>query len=379
MDPTDVVLRFLEGVGRKSEAEFYLGLFRAAAKERFAAIAVDASVARHAFDAVVVDLRFLAALGLTPVVTFGLFEPTDALEHAAKLRRRLGKAGVPAEVVAPSDVDRIVAATRGATLPIVAYGTVQGTTVDERFDAFASLVATLETRKLIFLSRRGGLVQKGAPLAIVNLTKDFEAIAASKELSRKQQAILTQARRLVFEQVPHRLTVSMTSPFELLRELFTVRGAGTLLRRGAVIQRKEGLAEVDQARLTALVASSFGRAPTEGFLARPVSRIYLEEGYRGAAMMIDTPLGGYLTKFAVDREAQGEGLGRDLWDLMAVDYATVFWRARPENPINTWYAREADGLHRAADWHVFWKGLSTQRIPEAIAFARAQPVDLAES
>jgi acetylglutamate kinase len=132
------------------------------------------------------------------------------------------------------------------------------------------------------------------------------------------------------------------------------------------------------ARLGALIASSFGRAPKGELFERPVSRIYLEEGYRGAALVIDTALGGYLTKFAVDREAQGEGMGRDLWEHLIVDYPTLFWRARPDNPINTWYARQADGLHRVGGWHLFWKGLSTQRIPEAIAFALAQPVDLEE-
>jgi acetylglutamate kinase len=215
-------------------------------------------------------------------------------------------------------------------------------------------------------------------VGIVNLTTDYEALTASRELSRKQHEMLRQARRLVSDGVPQRMTLSITSPFELLRELFTVRGAGTLLRRGAVIRRRGGLDEVDRGRLAGLLSSSFGRAPTDDFLSRPVSRIYLEEGYRGAALLIDTPLGGYLTKFAVDREAQGEGMGRDLWELVVLDYPTVFWRARPENPVNAWYTRQADGLHRLFDWHVFWKGLLAERIPQAIEFALAQPVDLME-
>src|SRR5438874_13818653 len=102
MDPADVVLRFLESLGRRSESEFYLALFRATPKERFAAISVDANVARHATEAVVLDLRFLAALGLVPVVALGLFEPTDAAEHAQRIRRRLEKAGVPTAALDPA-------------------------------------------------------------------------------------------------------------------------------------------------------------------------------------------------------------------------------------------------------------------------------------
>ena len=43
MEPADAVLRFLDGLGRRSEADFYLSLFRAEPKERFAAISVDAN------------------------------------------------------------------------------------------------------------------------------------------------------------------------------------------------------------------------------------------------------------------------------------------------------------------------------------------------
>ena len=38
MEPAEVVLRFLESVGRRSEAEFYISLFRAEPKEQFAEI-----------------------------------------------------------------------------------------------------------------------------------------------------------------------------------------------------------------------------------------------------------------------------------------------------------------------------------------------------
>ena len=66
MEPADAVLRFLEGLGRRPEADFYLSLFRAEPKERFAAITVDANVARSATEAVTLDLRFLAPDDPTP-------------------------------------------------------------------------------------------------------------------------------------------------------------------------------------------------------------------------------------------------------------------------------------------------------------------------
>jgi acetylglutamate synthase len=83
----------------------------------------------------------------------------------------------------------------------------------------------------------------------------------------------------------------------------------------------------------------------------------------------------YLNKFAVDRQAQGEGIGGDLWSVMTRDYPTFFWRARPSNPILAWYLKNADGVARLSDWHVFWRGLTVDQIEPAIRYALAAPVD----
>jgi acetylglutamate kinase len=381
MEPADVVLRFLESVGRRSEAEFYVSLFRAGPRERFAAISIDANVARYATDAVMQHLRFLADLGLTPTVVLGSFEPTDAPEHAARLRRRLERAHVPVELFDPGSGEglaaRVTDAARAGRIPLVVLGTADGDTPEDRFTRLGALLTALKTRKLLFLHRPGGLRQKGALLPLVNLTTDVAALAPSKELSRKEKSLLVQSRRLVLELVPHQLTVAITSPLNLLRELFTTKGAGTLLRRGAVIQSLGSYEALDRARLAALLSGAFGRPPRESFFDRPISRVYLEQHYRGAAILQATPLGMYLTKFAVDREAQGEGLGRDLWDAFVGDHPVVFWRARAQNPINEWYAKLADGLSKQGEWVVFWKGLAVTQLPEAIAWALAQPVDLA--
>lgn len=375
----DVVLRFLESVGRRAEAEFYVQLFRSEPKEQFGAIAVDANVARYAFDAVALHLRFLAGLGLAPLVVFGAFAPVDAPEHAARMVRRLGREGVSAVRVPSRDVgelsDAVVRACREATLPVLALSTDDGATPDERFAKLGAVLGRIQSRKLIFLHRPGGLRVSGALLPLVNLTTDLPALLSSRELTRKERAMVQQSQRLVAA-APHRLAVTITSPLNLLRELFTVKGAGTLLRRGAVIVRHDGYEGVDLTRLRALIASSFGREPTEAFFERPVLRVYVEETWRGCAIVADGPFGPYLTKFATDREARGEGIARDLWDVMQAELPTVFWRARSSNPINEWYTKLADGLAKTPEWWVFWKGLPLSRVPDAVAWALAQPVDL---
>jgi hypothetical protein len=62
MKPSEALPKFLRSIGHDTEAQFYLDMFRAEAKERFAAIALESAVVREAQDAVVLDLRFLNAL-----------------------------------------------------------------------------------------------------------------------------------------------------------------------------------------------------------------------------------------------------------------------------------------------------------------------------
>lgn len=227
------------------------------------------------------------------------------------------------------------------------------------------------------MTRRGGLrsLKSDQYIPFINLATDYEALLAQRALSPKQHFLLAYARKLVLS-VPHPMLAAITSPLQLLRELFTVKGAGTLIKRGSSILRKDGYADVDLQRLEALLTSGFGRPPVPDFFERPMARVYLEEGYRGVALVDAVPLGGYLSKFAVERAAQGEGIGRDIWQVVTADFPCLFWRARAKNPIGAFYTQECDGMLRFPDWHVFWKGMDPARIPDAIAFAMSQPVDL---
>jgi acetylglutamate kinase len=382
-ETSDAILRFMESIGHRSEAEFYLALFRAEKKESFANLVIEASVLRDAAEAVVLDLRFLAGLGLTPVVSLGLTSAGKAgAEQAERLMRRLERAAVPCSVNTadePSLVRTITEHARAGVIPIVAF--TNGDASDEvaRWDALGELSDGLKTRKLIFVSRRGGLRlrQSETELPIINLATDYEGLVAKRLLSPRRLSFLQQSRRLLFERTTHRMFVAVTSSLLLLRELFTIRGAGTLIKRGSSILVKHGLAEIDAERLSALLTSSFGRELEPTFFDHEIARAYVEEGYHGVALVRETPLGGYLCKLAVDREAQGEGLGRDLWQLVIGDYPTLFWRTRNDNPILPFYLQECDGMARTEKWHIFWKGLAAERIPEAIATALVQPVDFA--
>jgi acetylglutamate synthase len=282
--------------------------------------------------------------------------------------------GVPSASCA-SDTPRetIAAAAQSGEIPLL---TLREHDEEARELELARVLAGLATHKLIFLRNEAGLTLGGRPVSAVNLSDEFGDLMARPDLDAEHKRLLSCSRRLVFELLPHELLVTVTSPLSLLHELFTVKGAGTMLRRGARILRCEGLEGVDVPALRALLEDSFGKPLLPDALSRPVAHTYLEERYRGAALVAHTQLGSYLSKFAVTRQAQGEGIGRDLWQAMLGDQRVLFWRARPENPIRSWYEKQCDARVRVGEWIVYSIGLAPEHIPAAIAHALSQPLDL---
>ena len=159
LEPPDVLARFLLSLGHRSESEFYLALFRAQEKERFAAICVDGPVVKYAIDVVALDLRFLSVLGLYPSVVLGVFDPAEANAQAVDLRERLERVGVAARIVAPDDSAAIATAAREGALPILALTQGARSRPADRVQQLGAIALALKTRKLIFLQRRGGLGQ----------------------------------------------------------------------------------------------------------------------------------------------------------------------------------------------------------------------------
>ena len=373
MEPAEAVLRFLAGVGPGSEAELYLRLFRSRARESFAAIVFDPETWRENADSVALDLRLLSSLSLTPVVVLGFYQPEHASEYARILAAKLSDMAVASSTWnSTANRDAIAASAARGEIPLLLLHERDQLA---REGELARALASLNTHKLIYLRNEGWLSLHGRALTVVNLSDEFNELMASSELSAEQKRLLTCSRNLVQELLPHELLVTITSPLSLLLELFTVKGAGTLLRRGARIVRFEGLRDVDGPLLLRLLEDSFGKPLREDALARPFSQAYVEERYRGAALLMDTPLGSYLSKFAVTRQAQGEGIGRDLWQAMLAEHPHLFWRARPDNPVRSFYERTCDGRMRAGEWVVYSIGIPPERFPEAIAYATAQPLD----
>lgn len=390
------MLTFLESVGRRSEAEFYLRLFLKLPAESFGIIAPGATVIRSGLGALVEQLKFLSDLGLHAPVVLGLYDPERGAQSSERLAKRLPAAGmipVAHEMGEPDLIEKLRSELRAERLPIVHFRPSAGQSTEDRLNELGVIAKELDTRKFVLLRRRGGLKPRTlgklelAPgytlptdagrISIINLRTDLHGLLAAKALPKRDLELLTASEHLIKLTQPGPMLASITSPLNLLKELFTVKGAGTLIKLGSEVSRHASYAELDVERLRKLLEASFGRALDPQFFEHAAAAVYVEAEYRGAAVICASEPVPYLSKFAVEPEAQGEGMGRDLWEAMSRDYPALYWRGRPENPIASWYASVCDGMVKLADWNVYWRGVETAQIPRVIEAARVRPPDFA--
>jgi GNAT superfamily N-acetyltransferase len=387
----EAVLTFLESVGRRSEAEFYLRMFHGLPKESFAVIVPGGPVVRSALGSIVEQLRFLADLGLYTTVVLGLFDPESGATSSERLSKRLPSAGLETslhDMSEPGLVEAVREELRRERIPVLHFRKQDGQTLEHRLLQLGELSKQLGTRKLALLRRRGGFrplaskrgdarlnVAEGR-ISIINLTTDSARIP-SDALSKRDGELLAASDRLIQIAEPTPLLISITSPLNLLKELFTVKGAGTLIKRGSVVGRHTSYATLDVTRLTHLLQTAFGRELAPGFFDLPPLAVYVDASYRGAAVVHDADPAPYLSKFAVLPEAQGEGIGRDIWEALDAHHAELYWRSRADNPIASWYVSVCDGMIRRPAWQVYFRGIPVELIPEAVAHAEARSADFA--
>jgi len=173
-------------------------------------------------------------------------------------------------------------------------------------------------------------------------------------------------------------SVSITRPAELAKELFTHTGSGTLVRRGERVLTASSWEELDLVRLRKLIDSAFGRKLLPDYFERTkLHRAYVSENYRVAVILTQEDAGVYLDKFAVLDEAQGEGLGRAVWQVMRDATPRLFWRSRRGNPVNAFYFSESEGCLKQPRWDVYWYGIeSMEEIARCVEHCAARPATL---
>ncbi|MBU6248979.1 MAG: acetylglutamate kinase [Xanthomonadaceae bacterium] len=406
------IVRLLSAMGSAKEIQQYLKRFSQLDASRFAVVKVGGAVLRDELADLTSSLTFLQQVGLTPIVLHGAGPQLDEELAAAGIEKQtvnglrvtspkaLGivrrvfqqqnlklvealqsmdtrATSVPSGVFMASFLDRdtygmvgkvdsinlapIEASLRAGSIPVIASlgETDEGQFLNINADFAANeLVRVLQPYKIVFLTGTGGLLDdQGKLIDSINLSTEYEHLMAQPWINGGMRVKIEQIADLL-EKLPLSSSVSITRPSELAKELFTHKGSGTLVRRGEKVLTFDSWAGVDQARLRELIESSFGRKVVPDYFERTTPyRVYVSENYRAAMILTLEGELPYLDKFAVLDEAQGEGLGRAVWQVMREQHPQLFWRSRHGNPVNPFYYAESDGCLKQARWKVFWYGL----------------------
>ena len=429
------IVRLLSGMASQKEVTQYLKRFSQLDAARFAVVKVGGAVLRDDLDALTSSLAFLQDVGLTPIVLHGAGPQLDAalaeagiarevvdglrvtspealavvrrVFHAQNLRlvdalQRFGARatslvggvfearpldaatyGLVGEVRCV-DTAPLHASLQAGSIPVIASlgETAGGQILNINADIAANaLVQALQPYKIVFLTGTGGLLDgEGRVIDSINLSSEYAHLMAQPWLGGGMRLKLEQVKALL-DVLPPASSVSITRPSELARELFTHRGSGTLVRRGERVLVAEDWSSVDVPRLRALIESAFGRPLAADYFERTtLHRAYVSEHYRAAVVLTREKAGTYLDKFAVLDEAQGEGLGRAVWQAMREGNPSVFWRSRRGNPVNPFYFAECDGCVKQPEWKVFWYGMDDLgAVARCVEHCRTRPPTLGAS
>jgi hypothetical protein len=359
---------FLDSIGRREEYEYYLERFRADRPRAFALLCPMRLGFEDAASVFAFDLEFLLRLELDPVI---LLCGADAIRMRELLFAGphpfsafpIDMAGAHAEDPTPRILEFLDDCRKRSRVMVL---------VDPSTPLEDALMRTVPS-----VSRRVHLIRVRGPLHDANneaLAYHYTQREDRVELAEPDRETADLAGRLL-RHAPG-THISVASPLQLLQELFTVKGAGCVIRPGAEIGHFEGLSDVDEDALVSLLEVSFGRKLVRRAFLNRITDFYIDKHYHGAALLEPHGESAYLSKFAVQAEARGEGLAQELWRSVTASHPAVFWRSRARNPVNHWYDKLADGYHQTGDWKIFWRGISSELIPEVIAFALDQEDDL---
>ena len=423
----DIILNLLHNLGGKREVERYLREYTQPGSSRTTVVKVGGALIEHDLEDLASSLAFLRHVGMAPVVVHGagpqLSRDLEAagiqskwvdglrvttpevlqmahrmfLREGARLAEAIDAHGVRARMIpsgvfeaVPDDPDRlglvgritrvdlapVRAALEAGYLPVLSpMGvTIDGQMLNVNADTAArALAEALRPAKVIFLTETGGILGgDGQVISAINLEEDQQQLMDSGQVTGGMARKLIEIGELL-ENLPAHASVSITKPAHLARELFTHKGSGTLVRRGAAIEVYDSLHGLDLDRLKGLLESSFGRELRDDYFTKTMNAEALIAPYTAVAIVVDDeePV-AYLDKFAVTAEAQGAGIGASLWNKLVERHPRLFWRSRADNPINGWYMQRADGMERTDKWLIFWRGLDTSaQVEKAIERALA--------
>ncbi len=369
MTKSSVILEYLQHIGAKKEAEMYLKLFKGVERHRFAIIAIDTQALTVYGKDVAAALSYLSTLGLAPIVVhnatgaLGKQLVSDIWTNGGKCQAIMAGLYTEGAKAAKNIAAKAKELIGAGTIPVIETENASAT--------LKHLLPAIKPGKLVFLNKSGGVkTRKGELLSYVNLPNEYDKVS---EIAAAEYQPLLKTAAETLKSADWKLHIEIVPPNGLLTELFTIKGSGTFVKKGPRIIR-QGSGTADREKIRKVLEESFGKKLNSGYFGSS-DTYFVEENYKGVAVVKEARGVHYIDKIAVLPEVQGEGLARDLITGVMSSCHKVFWRAKPENHINEWYIKLCTGMQKISNWHVYWSSLNAEEIRGAIKYVAEKPAD----
>lgn len=416
--------------------ELYLQHFTNNQRNRYAIIKVGGAVLEDDLDELIENLAFLQRVGLVPIVLHGAGPQLNKLLEEAKIEPEyiegirvtdgntlklvkrvfaemnlrivegLEKKGIRAKPIQSGvftgeyldfekykyvgrivdvDMTMIESAISSGAMPILSSISedIDGQFLNVNADVAAGMLArVMEPLKVIYLNDSGGMINKDTNTIIpeINLDVEFEEYLKLPWVKYGTKLKLVQIKELL-DYLPRSSTVSITNAKNMKKELFTISGAGTLIRRGFKLNCKIGIKDMDLDRVRELLNSNDEQVKRGDIsIARYLQtfkgdeRVYFDDLYQVLAVLTELPINTkvedvkFIEKLVFNKQAELVGLLDNLWDKINFENPKLIWYIKNdelESNLN-WHFDRSSGSFTLNNGKLFWKGLEFSEIEPII-------------
>ncbi|KAI0238713.1 hypothetical protein L0F63_005733, partial [Massospora cicadina] len=395
----DTIVKLLENIRSRQDAKRYLEHFTDTGEKRFAIIKVGGAVLTDYLDTLASSLKFLHEAGLYPIVVHGAgpqlnkllteanIEPryhegiritdgttleivrsvfqqenlklVEALEEQARAPDPLTAAYLSQSTLTRSNTglsarsSAIDSCTAIGAMPILTSlaETKEGQILNVNADVAASILArVIQPLKVVYLNEKDGIMhgESGEKIDVIDLTHDYAELARQPWFRYGTKLKINQIKELL-EGLPKSSSVSVISPAHLTRELITVSGGGTLIRRGIDIHIRK-LTNDERALITCI--NSKTRIDASRYLKsiHGEATVYHDDGYSMVAVLsplpqFDVP---YLGCLPPERESK------------------LVWNVTEQVEDIDWHFCRSEGGFTLGAHTIFWYGLTREEASDLI-------------
>jgi acetylglutamate kinase len=355
----DALNTFLEAIEYSPEGVIYLKEYQGNPPHSFCLIHINPEILPDGWDSLSVTIRKLHKIGLHPILSID--------ESTFNQYSHLFSENTYETYNTKASIDPESQFQKSKTLVYI---------INNLFQDLKNLIHQYQFRKLIFLSPDGGILDSnnGTLINYIKINTDSKDPFSENT----EHPTLSLSKEILASEQIHRFSISITSPNHILKELFTINGRGTFIKKGSEILLSDSpFKKIDTNKIINLVESSFHRRLKDSSFLTKMDSILYESSYRGCLIFKKMDLGVLLSKFAVDEIARGEGVGKDLWEEMILRYKSLIWRGRINNPIHKWYSKQCDGFWKDNHFYFYWVGVPKEKISDIISYLQSLGDDFA--